>query len=209
MTTETVLPVSMPVPQPRRNRAPLLVAAGLAVAALVGGTIGAALDQAAESAATVAPAASTPTTAAASVEPIANGGTTVADAVIPSIAYVEVSMSTRGGTQVVASGSAVVLDADGHLVTNRHVVEAGTSFRVILSDGRTYDATVVGTDPATDLAVLDIDADDLTPITIGSSDTLGVHGVRRPRRWRRDADRCRGPLRVAGLAGGRGRDRGR
>jgi len=174
MTTDTFPPVPMPVPQPHRNRAPMLVPVGLAIAALVGGTIGFALDQATESAATIAPAASAPTPAAASVEPISNEGTTVADTVIPSIAYVEVSMPARGGMQVVASGSAVMLDVDGHLVTNRHVVEAGTSFRVILSDGRTYEATVVGADVTTDLAILDIDADDLSPISNGSTDALAV-----------------------------------
>ena len=76
-----------------------------------------------------------------------------------------------------ASGSGVVLDADGHVVTNRHVVEAGTSYRVVLSDGRSYAAKLLGEDAATDLAVLKISADDLTPIALGSSDALKIGGT--------------------------------
>jgi putative serine protease PepD len=99
----------------------------------------------------------------------------VADRVIPSIVYVEVLASGRGGAAApIASGSGVILDAAGHIVTNRHVVAAGAAWRVVLHDGRTYDATLVGVDEATDLAVLDIGADDLTPIALGSSDALGV-----------------------------------
>ncbi len=99
----------------------------------------------------------------------------VADRVIPSVVYVEVLRGGPGGQAVaVASGSGVVIDTDGHIVTNRHVVSAGTAYRVVLYDGRTYDATLVGVDEATDLAVLDVSADDLTPISMGSSDGLGV-----------------------------------
>jgi putative serine protease PepD len=101
----------------------------------------------------------------------------VAATVVPSVVYVQVLGGfggVAGQAQAVASGSGVVLDADGHVVTNNHVVAAGSSYQVILSDGRTYPATLVGTDSATDLAVLDVDADDLTPISIGSSDALGV-----------------------------------
>ncbi len=81
----------------------------------------------------------------------------------------------QGGGQR-AQGSGFVYDADGHVVTNYHVVQGATSLTVTLSDGSTYDATVVGTDPSTDLAVLDVDApaDELHPLTLGDSDAVAV-----------------------------------
>ena len=77
----------------------------------------------------------------------------IGEKVIPSIVTVEVV----SGSRVVASGSGVIVSDDGYIATNDHVVSAGTTFQVVLSDGRTtYQATLVGTDPLTDLAVLDI-----------------------------------------------------
>ena len=55
-------------------------------------------------------------------------------------------------------GSGFVFDADGHIVTNDHVVEGAEAVSVRFWDGSTYDATVVGTDPSTDLAVIKVDA---------------------------------------------------
>jgi S1-C subfamily serine protease len=72
------------------------------------------------------------------------------------------------------SGSGVVLSADGLLVTNEHVVEGAGQVQVIFADRRTYPAQVVGQDAATDLAVLRIAADGLTPIALGSSDDLQI-----------------------------------
>ncbi|MEO1091710.1 MAG: trypsin-like peptidase domain-containing protein [Pseudomonadota bacterium] len=73
------------------------------------------------------------------------------------------------------SGSGVVIDADAGLVlTNHHVVEQGASLRVGLIDGRSLDAEVIGSDEATDLALLRIEADGLTVVEIGDSDQLQV-----------------------------------
>jgi len=71
-------------------------------------------------------------------------------------------------------GSGVVADADGHILTNNHVVEAADQIEVALNDGRRMVAKLVGTDPETDLAVLKIDAPRLTPITWGHADTLQI-----------------------------------
>ena len=95
----------------------------------------------------------------------------IGEKVIPSIVTVEVV----SGSRVVASGSGVIVSDDGYIATNDHVVSAGTTFQVVLSDGRTtYQATLVGTDPLTDLAVLDIGAVGLTPIELGSAAALSV-----------------------------------
>ena len=74
------------------------------------------------------------------------------------------------------SGSGSVLDDDGHILTNYHVIEGAGSIRVLLHDGESYDARVVGRDPATDIAILRIDApaDVLRPVTYGDSSRLRV-----------------------------------
>jgi S1-C subfamily serine protease len=79
-----------------------------------------------------------------------------------------------GGT---ATGSGFVIDSDGHLLTNNHVVAGANNISVQLGDSeKTYDATVVGRDPATDLALLKIDApsDQLHPLALGDSSKAAV-----------------------------------
>lgn len=71
-------------------------------------------------------------------------------------------------------GSGIVYSADGYILTNAHVIADATSLKVILSDGTTYEATVVGSDTLTDLAVIKIDATGLTAATFGSSEDLRV-----------------------------------
>jgi putative serine protease PepD len=75
-----------------------------------------------------------------------------------------------------AQGSGFVYDADGHVVTNHHVVANGTSFEVRFSDGSTYDAELVGSDPSTDLAVLKVDAPAglLRPLALGDSADVAI-----------------------------------
>jgi S1-C subfamily serine protease len=72
------------------------------------------------------------------------------------------------------SGSGVIIDSSGYIVTNDHVAGDAESIRVVLSDGRIYEATLIGTDPVTDLAVLDIDAENLTAVDFGSTDGMQV-----------------------------------
>jgi S1-C subfamily serine protease len=99
----------------------------------------------------------------------------VGEAVIPSVVTVQIRGTAFNGREVqVGSGSGVVYDHQGHVITNNHVASAGSSYEVVLSDGRVYPADVVGTDPTTDLAVLQITAESLHPISIGSSDDLVV-----------------------------------
>lgn len=69
-------------------------------------------------------------------------------------------------------GSGFVLTADGYIATNQHVVDGGLKFKAIFYDGTEYEATVVGEDPVRDLAVLKINAKNLTPLEIGNSDSL-------------------------------------
>ncbi len=74
-------------------------------------------------------------------------------------------------------GSGVIVSADGYLLTNNHVIEGASEILVLLADGREAIATVIGTDPDTDLAVLDIDLPDLQPIPVGNPDAAEVGDV--------------------------------
>ncbi|MEN6565084.1 MAG: trypsin-like peptidase domain-containing protein [Veillonellales bacterium] len=72
------------------------------------------------------------------------------------------------------SGSGVIFDANGYIATNYHVVQNAQEIAVSLADGRTFNGKVLGTDPATDLAVVKIDATDLPAAAFGNSDNLLV-----------------------------------
>ncbi|MFN2328601.1 MAG: S1C family serine protease [Chromatocurvus sp.] len=74
-------------------------------------------------------------------------------------------------------GSGVILSTEGHIVTNNHVIDGADAIQVLLSDGRNAAAQIIGTDPATDLALLQIDLPDLAPIEIGSSSEARVGDV--------------------------------
>lgn len=72
-------------------------------------------------------------------------------------------------------GSGVIIDADGYIVTNNHVIDGAEKLEVTLNDNRTFDATVIGTDPVTDLALVKISgADNLHVIPFGDSEALKV-----------------------------------
>lgn len=72
------------------------------------------------------------------------------------------------------AGSGVILTKDGYIITNNHVIDGANSITVTLHNGESYEAELKGTDSDQDIAILKIDADDLTPADIGDSDTLNV-----------------------------------
>lgn len=80
----------------------------------------------------------------------------------------------QGGTkrEAQAGGSGVIISSDGYIVTNNHVINNATTLSVKLHDGRTFEAKVIGSDPATDVALIKIDAEDLPTLPFGSSDDL-------------------------------------
>ena len=107
-----------------------------------------------------------------------NDDATLAEAVaakcLPSVAYVETYADAGGQLQGLGTGSGVVMTEDGYLITNNHVVDGGSAYKVTIA-GNTYDAELVGTDPSSDVAVLKAkDASGLTPMEIGDSDNLTV-----------------------------------
>ena len=74
-------------------------------------------------------------------------------------------------------GSGVIINRDGYVLTNNHVIQGADAIQVSLKDGRSSTATVIGTDPETDIALLKIDLDKLPVITIGDSEQLEIGDV--------------------------------
>lgn len=169
------------MPRHRGRRIGELTAVAVLTAALAsGGTWGvmALTDDGTTAASSTS--ASTSGDSAASVVPVSSASKTNPDwnavtaAVTPSVVSITVSAGGSGG-----EGSGVVLDKEGHVLTNHHVVSGAgddATITVTLSDGKTYRASIAGEDASTDLAVLTLEdpPDDLQPITVGSSSGLEV-----------------------------------
>ena len=162
--------------EPRERRTPgvgLLVALATVVALLAGAAGGAAgylLAEREDDSVTV-DGANLGTAPARSVERPAGSVAGVAAEVLPSVVQIKVETGEGGGT-----GSGFVLDNDGFIVTNNHVVAGANSSGVTVSfsDGTTTGARVVGTSGSYDLAVLKVDATGLNPLPLGNSDSVVV-----------------------------------
>ena len=125
--------------------------------------------------------------APASAAPQGGSGLTVrqvVDRVKPAVVQI-VTAQGASGTDLLGNprggrgsrtgiGSGVIYDQQGHVLTNYHVVAGAQDMAVALPDGRTFDARTVGTDPDTDLAVIQIQGDNLPTAALGDSDQLGV-----------------------------------
>lgn len=161
---------------PRRKAAVGLVAA-LAVGALIGGVSGAGVTMWATSnnASTPIIGNASPATITVNDTKSVNEITAVAAKASPSVVTINVASSNSGGT-----GSGIVLSKDGYVLTNTHVVtldgaSADTTVKVTTNDGRLLNATIVGTDPIVDLAVIKIaGVDDLKPAEFADSSNLNV-----------------------------------
>src|SRR5262245_19045111 len=97
----------------------------------------------------------------------------VAEQLTPSVAHLAVSRRTRRG-RAEGAGSGVAISSDGYMLTAAHVVAGGRGFSATFSDGRELSADVVGSDPLSDLAVVRVDARDMTPAQLGDGDELRV-----------------------------------
>jgi putative serine protease PepD len=149
----------------------------IVAAAIVGGASG--LGGAYAGVNLFAPAGSSPAAGPSTVtvnnSDSVNQTTAIAGKVLPSVVTIEASGTNGAGT-----GSGVVLTSDGYVVTNTHVVTldgatADAAIRVTTSDGRVFDAEIVGTDPTYDLAVIKlVDAEGLTPVEFADSSKLNV-----------------------------------
>ncbi|MEO7446926.1 MAG: trypsin-like peptidase domain-containing protein [Humibacillus sp.] len=172
-----------PQQPPKRERRGVAGTLGVALLAAVlasGGTYAATHLDSSPSTPTPTSSASTTTTNQGTSPTVVQGNATapdwsaVAKAASPSVVSIDVTTQQGSG-----AGSGVILDGNGHVLTNNHVVGDATgqgAIQVTLADGRTYAATIVGTDPSTDLAVIKLTSapTDLTPITLGDSTALKV-----------------------------------
>ncbi|HTP64193.1 MAG TPA: trypsin-like peptidase domain-containing protein [Geobacteraceae bacterium] len=98
---------------------------------------------------------------------------TVVDTVGPAVVGISVrKAATRNAPEQRGAGSGVIIAPDGYILTNDHVVQGADAVSVTLQDGASFEATLVGTDPATDLAVIRADAAGLPYGTLGDSGAL-------------------------------------
>jgi putative serine protease PepD len=164
-------------PAPRRSGRLRIGIAGLVAGALIGGGAGAGvvslMDDPASTASSNGPSAQS---VVIQNPETATTATAAAAKAAPSVVTIYVASASSA-----ASGSGVVLTDDGYVLTNNHVVaDAGPNgtVQVRTADGTLYDATIVGTDPASDLAVVQLDdASGLTPATFADSDEVQVGDV--------------------------------
>ena len=99
----------------------------------------------------------------------------IADAVDiaePSVVDVETESIDAKGNLIGEAGSGVIYSQDGYIITNKHVISRAKKIDVTLSNGKIYPATVVAADNKNDIAILKIDANDLTPAKFSDSSTL-------------------------------------
>jgi len=94
----------------------------------------------------------------------------------PAVVYIEVLVNDAGTLVPLGSGSGFVIDIEGHVVTNNHVVEMADAVRVVFSNGTVADARILGLDPYADLAVVQVDvsSEQLVPLKLGDSSALQV-----------------------------------
>jgi len=167
------VPVTPSGSLPKRPRARLgvvaLTAGAVVLAAVLGGGAGALVEHGASSSASAAAAtvstasANTSSTAAESVSQIANS-------VLPSVVQITQVSSTGEGI-----GSGIILSSTGQILTNYHVISGGGTLTVTFANGKTANATVVGTSSSSDLAVIKAQGvSGLTPASLGDSSTVGV-----------------------------------
>lgn len=156
-------------PPPRRDRVRRNVVAMVAAATLAAGGIGGAVG--ALLGGEDAPSSATPALSTSDSSPTTpTDVSSVVAKVEPSV--VQINTRTSAGEIV---GSGVVVSADGRILTNNHVVAGAEQIVVTLADGRTVEATVEGTDPSVDLAVIKAQGvSGLTPATLADSDDVRV-----------------------------------
>ena len=145
---------------------------------------------------TVSTPVSSPVSNAVNINDYSNTSIQVANKVLPSIVGIEVEYSVnsifyRNSSTATATGSGIIISTDGYILTNNHIVDTSSSTSsgynsfysvteankvtvTLYGDETKYEATIVGTDSQTDLAVIKIDKNDLTPAELGDSDSVQV-----------------------------------
>jgi len=165
-----------PAPKPAKRGVGQLTAVAVLAALLASGGTAAAAHYWADDTQTGAASTSATQLGSNASAPVKQGTasapdwTATASVVSPSVVSITATLA-QGGAQ----GSGVIIDKT-HVLTNNHVVSGAEKLTVTMSDGRTYDAEIRGTDPSTDLAVITVKnaPSDMAPIAIGNSDKIAV-----------------------------------
>jgi putative serine protease PepD len=161
---------STPVDVPPRRRRGVLVAA-VAGLCLLSGVVGGVAGQVLDDRVNLTSGSTLPTPGIGATARPAGSVANIAATALPSVVTIKVD----GGSEGSATGSGFVIDRKGHILTNNHVVSAASGqIDVVLSNGDTEKATIVGKDASYDLAVIRIGRTDLTPLTLGRSDQVVV-----------------------------------
>jgi serine protease Do len=172
-------PPVQPVPpfphRPARSMAAAMLAAGLVVGSIGGGAVGALI---ASHRPTASPSSSNATVAAGVAAPAPSPGSFAAIYQQTKDGVVTITTSVSGGgarSFSQAEGSGIVVDKQGDILTNAHVVDSASQVQVTFSDGHSATAQVKGVDQSADLAVVQVSASDsLHPLAVGNSDALQV-----------------------------------
>ena len=170
------VPPAPPFPhRPARSMAVAMLAAGLVAGSIGGGAVGALI---ASHRPTASPSSSNATVAAGVAAPSPSPGSFAAIYQQTKDGVVTITTSVSGGgarSFSQAEGSGIVVDKQGDILTNAHVVDSASQVQVTFSDGHTATAQVKGVDQSADLAVVQVAASDqLHPLTAGNSDALQV-----------------------------------
>ena len=151
-----------------------ILAVVVVVSMVIGGVITAAVVEDDETTTPPPAAASSATALPVSTTPEASTSLPdLIERVLPSVVEIN-TLANAGGFQADGLGTGVVIDRDGHILTNNHVIDGASTVKVTFHDGATAEAEIIGVDPANDLAVIrvDVPADQLKPAPLGDSDTL-------------------------------------
>ncbi len=97
----------------------------------------------------------------------------VAEAVLPTVVQIDIDGGGPAGTSS-GNGSGVIYRSEGYIITNNHVVAGAEDMEIVFADGTREEATLVGRDPLSDIAVVEVERDDLTAVDIGDSSSLRV-----------------------------------
>lgn len=172
----TLAPAVTAHPKERKKVGMGMFAGGVLAAALIGGLVGGGsvllVDQ--QNNTTVAGSSQQSSPLVINNPTSVNEVSAAAAKAMPSVVTISATSGSSGGT-----GSGIILDTEGHILTNTHVVTldgaaAHATIEVQMSDNKVYPATIVGTDPLSDLAVVKIDAPNLVPATLGKSSKINV-----------------------------------
>jgi len=135
------------------------------------------LDEATRDQDTVAPSEPTRPIDSALLDEYSRTVVAAVDRVAPAVVNIDIKQrlnSRQGPREVGGSGSGFIIAPDGFILTNSHVVHQATAVMANLPDGREYPATLIGDDPDTDLAIIRIDAPNLTHVRLADSESLRV-----------------------------------